>query len=158
MWINFDAMSVGYTNTCDFMTLLYDKVIRTSSSSCALCFCVHVRISKNDEVISWLLTNVCEQNAQRLALFQKAADKHQNMYRLAMTGAGIDRHLFCLYIVSKYLSVESPFLKKVRDTVTSFSLCWILQHNLSGLFSIPKPSGAVRAMEAVHQPDSSAAA
>ncbi|XP_074083251.1 carnitine O-palmitoyltransferase 1, muscle isoform [Macrotis lagotis] len=46
-------------------------------------------------------------------LFRKAADKHQNMYRLAMTGAGIDRHLFCLYIVSKYLGLHSPFLAQV---------------------------------------------
>lgn len=35
------------------------------------------------------------------------------MYRLAMTGAGIDRHLFCLYLVSKYLGVSSPFLAEV---------------------------------------------
>ena len=35
------------------------------------------------------------------------------MYRDAMTGAGIDRHLFCLYVVSKYLGIESPFLKEV---------------------------------------------
>uniref|UniRef100_A0A8C7MVZ2 Carnitine O-palmitoyltransferase 1, muscle isoform n=1 Tax=Oncorhynchus kisutch TaxID=8019 RepID=A0A8C7MVZ2_ONCKI len=48
-----------------------------------------------------------------LDLFRKAADKHQNMYRLAMTGSGIDRHLFCLYIMSKYLSIDSPFLKQV---------------------------------------------
>ncbi|KAB1270185.1 Carnitine O-palmitoyltransferase 1; muscle isoform [Camelus dromedarius] len=46
-------------------------------------------------------------------LFRKAAEKHQNMYRLAMTGAGIDRHLFCLYVVSKYLGVSSPFLAEV---------------------------------------------
>ncbi|KAL4617954.1 carnitine O-palmitoyltransferase 1, liver isoform-like [Arapaima gigas] len=52
-------------------------------------------------------------SAQRLELFQKAAEKHQNMYRLAMTGSGIDRHLFCLYIVSKYLGIDSPFLKQV---------------------------------------------
>ena len=26
---------------------------------------------------------------------------------------GIDRHLFCLYVVSKYLEVEVPFLQKV---------------------------------------------
>ncbi|XP_038857237.1 carnitine O-palmitoyltransferase 1, liver isoform-like isoform X1 [Salvelinus namaycush] len=52
-------------------------------------------------------------SAQRLDLFRKAADKHQNMYRLAMTGSGIDRHLFCLYIMSKYLSINSPFLKQV---------------------------------------------
>ncbi|XP_020036709.1 carnitine O-palmitoyltransferase 1, muscle isoform isoform X3 [Castor canadensis] len=48
-------------------------------------------------------------------LFRKASEKHQNMYRLAMTGAGIDRHLFCLYVVSKYLGVSSPFLDKVAD-------------------------------------------
>uniref|UniRef100_A0A667XQN4 carnitine O-palmitoyltransferase n=1 Tax=Myripristis murdjan TaxID=586833 RepID=A0A667XQN4_9TELE len=46
-------------------------------------------------------------------LFRLAAEKHQNLYRLAMTGAGIDRHLFCLYVVSKYLGVDSPFLKEV---------------------------------------------
>uniref|UniRef100_A0A8C5JYB1 Carnitine O-palmitoyltransferase 1, muscle isoform n=1 Tax=Jaculus jaculus TaxID=51337 RepID=A0A8C5JYB1_JACJA len=46
-------------------------------------------------------------------LFRKASEKHQNMYRLAMTGAGIDRHLFCLYVVSKYLGVKSPFLDEV---------------------------------------------
>ncbi|XP_005988075.1 carnitine O-palmitoyltransferase 1, liver isoform [Latimeria chalumnae] len=52
-------------------------------------------------------------NEQRLKLFKIASEKHQNMYRLAMTGAGIDRHLFCLYVVSKYLGVDSPFLKEV---------------------------------------------
>ncbi|XP_038591719.1 carnitine O-palmitoyltransferase 1, liver isoform-like isoform X2 [Micropterus salmoides] len=46
-------------------------------------------------------------------LFHAASEKHQNLYRLAMTGGGIDRHLFCLYVVSKYLGVESPFLKEV---------------------------------------------
>ncbi|XP_054454336.1 carnitine O-palmitoyltransferase 1, liver isoform-like isoform X2 [Anoplopoma fimbria] len=46
-------------------------------------------------------------------LFHEASEKHQHLYRMAMTGAGIDRHLFCLYVVSKYLRVESPFLKEV---------------------------------------------
>ncbi|XP_057683091.1 carnitine O-palmitoyltransferase 1, liver isoform-like isoform X2 [Corythoichthys intestinalis] len=46
-------------------------------------------------------------------LFRTASEKHQNLYRMAMTGAGIDRHLFCLYVVSQYLKVESPFLKEV---------------------------------------------
>nr|XP_057905457.1 carnitine O-palmitoyltransferase 1, liver isoform isoform X2 [Doryrhamphus excisus] len=46
-------------------------------------------------------------------LFRLASERHQNLYRLAMTGAGIDRHLFCLYVVSKYLGVESAFLKEV---------------------------------------------
>uniref|UniRef100_A0AAQ4PSS4 carnitine O-palmitoyltransferase n=1 Tax=Gasterosteus aculeatus aculeatus TaxID=481459 RepID=A0AAQ4PSS4_GASAC len=46
-------------------------------------------------------------------LFRLASERHQNLYRMAMTGAGIDRHLFCLYVVSKYLGVDSPFLKEV---------------------------------------------
>ncbi|XP_026523955.1 carnitine O-palmitoyltransferase 1, liver isoform isoform X1 [Notechis scutatus] len=46
-------------------------------------------------------------------LFKAAAANHQCLYRHAMTGDGIDRHLFCLYVVSKYLAVESPFLKEV---------------------------------------------
>ncbi|OXB59700.1 hypothetical protein ASZ78_012621, partial [Callipepla squamata] len=54
-----------------------------------------------------------ESNEKKLKLFRVAATKHQHLYRLAMTGSGIDRHLFCLYVVSKYLSVDSPFLKEV---------------------------------------------
>ncbi|KAM4845377.1 carnitine O-palmitoyltransferase 1, liver isoform 1-T3 [Thomomys bottae] len=50
---------------------------------------------------------------QRLKLFKLACERHQHLYRLAMTGGGIDRHLFCLYVVSKYLAVDSPFLKEV---------------------------------------------
>ncbi|KAM9779969.1 carnitine O-palmitoyltransferase 1, liver isoform [Neosynchiropus ocellatus] len=46
-------------------------------------------------------------------LFRVASERHQNLYRMAMTGAGIDRHLFCLYVVSKYLGVDSAFLKEV---------------------------------------------
>nr|XP_046225123.1 carnitine O-palmitoyltransferase 1, liver isoform-like [Oncorhynchus gorbuscha] len=46
-------------------------------------------------------------------LLRQASEKHQNLYKHAMTGAGIDRHLFCLYVVSKYLGVDSPFLKEV---------------------------------------------
>ncbi|XP_026566497.1 carnitine O-palmitoyltransferase 1, brain isoform [Pseudonaja textilis] len=52
-------------------------------------------------------------DSSRLRLFRVAAEKHQNLYREAMTGAGIDRHLFCLYVVSKYLGLDSPFLREV---------------------------------------------
>uniref|UniRef100_A0AAQ5ZGB5 Carnitine O-palmitoyltransferase 1, muscle isoform n=1 Tax=Amphiprion ocellaris TaxID=80972 RepID=A0AAQ5ZGB5_AMPOC len=72
-----------------------------------------------------------EDNAQRFALFRKAADKHQNMYRLAMTGSGIDRHLFCLYIVSKYLGVDSPFLKKVLSEPWKLSTSQTPQQQLN---------------------------
>ncbi|XP_059169843.1 carnitine O-palmitoyltransferase 1, liver isoform-like isoform X2 [Physella acuta] len=47
-----------------------------------------------------------------IKLLSKAADTHQKLYRDTMTGKGVDRHLFCLYVVSKYLGVDSPFLSK----------------------------------------------
>uniref|UniRef100_A0A4W4FW28 carnitine O-palmitoyltransferase n=1 Tax=Electrophorus electricus TaxID=8005 RepID=A0A4W4FW28_ELEEL len=50
---------------------------------------------------------------EKLRLLHVATEKHQMLYRMAMTGKGIDRHLFCLYVVSKYLGVDSPFLKEV---------------------------------------------
>ncbi|RMB90227.1 hypothetical protein DUI87_33363 [Hirundo rustica rustica] len=51
--------------------------------------------------------------SERQRLFKAAAEKHQQLYRLAMTGSGIDRHLFCLYLVSRYLGTQSPFLARV---------------------------------------------
>lgn len=63
-------------------------------------------------------------------LFQKASKKHQNMYRLAMTGAGIDRHLFCLYLVSKYLGVSSPFLAEVLSEPWRLSTSQIPQSQI----------------------------
>lgn len=53
-------------------------------------------------------------NNNRIELFRKACKHHQLSYQTAMCGKGIDRHLFCLYVVSKYLEIDSPFLKEVR--------------------------------------------
>ncbi|XP_055951859.1 carnitine O-palmitoyltransferase 1, liver isoform-like isoform X1 [Argiope bruennichi] len=52
-------------------------------------------------------------NEKRIELLRKACDRHQRGYQNAMCGKGIDRHLFCLYVVAKYLNVESPFLNEV---------------------------------------------
>uniref|UniRef100_A0A8C7N5J5 carnitine O-palmitoyltransferase n=1 Tax=Oncorhynchus kisutch TaxID=8019 RepID=A0A8C7N5J5_ONCKI len=57
--------------------------------------------------------SMVEDNPLRLKLLKEAATRHQQLYRLAMTGGGIDRHLFCLYVVSKYLGEDSAFLKEV---------------------------------------------
>lgn len=51
--------------------------------------------------------------AKRVALLRTACDKHQKAYLEAMTGKGIDRHLFCLYVVAKYLELKSPFLEEL---------------------------------------------
>lgn len=51
--------------------------------------------------------------SERVRLLNEACKRHQTGYQDAMCGRGIDRHLFCLYVVSKYLEVESPFLKEI---------------------------------------------
>lgn len=50
---------------------------------------------------------------ERVKMLYDACERHQLGYQDAMCGKGIDRHLFCLYVVSKYLEVDSPFLKEV---------------------------------------------
>lgn len=46
-------------------------------------------------------------------LLRTACNTHQRNYLDAMCGRGSDRHLFALYIVAQYMSVESAFLDAV---------------------------------------------
>ncbi|KAM9807974.1 carnitine O-palmitoyltransferase 1, liver isoform 1-T1 [Neosynchiropus ocellatus] len=84
------------------MTRLFREGRTETVRSCTMETCNFVRAMLRDET-----------REERLKLLKTAAEKHQNMYRLAMTGNGIDRHLFCLYVVSKYLGEDSAFLKEV---------------------------------------------
>ncbi|CAN9505858.1 unnamed protein product [Ophioblennius macclurei] len=84
------------------MTRLFREGRTETVRSCSNESCAFIRALESGET---------EDQCRRL--FRKASEKHQNLYRMAMTGAGIDRHLFCLYVVSKYLGVESAFLKEV---------------------------------------------
>ncbi|KAG7244505.1 hypothetical protein INR49_030157 [Caranx melampygus] len=84
------------------MTRLFREGRTETVRSCTMETCTFVRSMIRDET-----------REERLRLLKAAAEKHQNMYRLAMTGKGIDRHLFCLYVVSKYLGEDSAFLKEV---------------------------------------------
>uniref|UniRef100_A0A1A8ELV2 Carnitine palmitoyltransferase 1A (Liver) n=1 Tax=Nothobranchius korthausae TaxID=1143690 RepID=A0A1A8ELV2_9TELE len=84
------------------MTRLFREGRTETVRSCTVETCDFVRAMVRDET-----------REERLRLLKVAAEKHQNMYRLAMTGEGIDRHLFCLYVVSKYLGEDSAFLKEV---------------------------------------------
>ncbi|KAF0711778.1 Aste57867_5036 [Aphanomyces stellatus] len=51
-------------------------------------------------------------NEERRKLCWAAGEAHQDLYRNAMSGLGVDRHLFTLYCVSVGMGVESPFLKE----------------------------------------------
>uniref|UniRef100_A0AC35U8E9 Carnitine O-palmitoyltransferase n=1 Tax=Rhabditophanes sp. KR3021 TaxID=114890 RepID=A0AC35U8E9_9BILA len=50
---------------------------------------------------------------ERVRLMKIAAARHQDLYRDAMCGKGVDRHLFALYVVKRYLEEESPFFDKI---------------------------------------------
>ncbi|KAM6926356.1 carnitine O-palmitoyltransferase 1, liver isoform 1-T2 [Lycodopsis pacificus] len=84
------------------MTRLFREGRTETVRSCTIETCAFVRAMVAEET-----------REESLRLLKVAAEKHQSMYRLAMTGGGIDRHLFCLYVVSKYLGEDSPFLKEV---------------------------------------------
>lgn len=47
---------------------------------------------------------------EKIRLLQVAADKHTILYKDAMNGKGIDRHLFALYVASKGLGYDCTFL------------------------------------------------
>ncbi|XP_054274253.1 carnitine O-palmitoyltransferase 1, muscle isoform-like isoform X1 [Macrosteles quadrilineatus] len=67
------------------------------------------------ESAAWVraMQNKSSSTEERIKLLHAACQQHQRGYQDAMCGKGIDRHLFCLYVVSKYLEVDSPFLKEV---------------------------------------------
>jgi carnitine O-palmitoyltransferase 1 len=52
-----------------------------------------------------------EDRKESARLLVEVCRDHQHRTRLAMTGKGIDRHLFVLYILSRGAGVESPFLE-----------------------------------------------
>ncbi|KDO33450.1 hypothetical protein SPRG_02257 [Saprolegnia parasitica CBS 223.65] len=58
------------------------------------------------------LVDETKTNAERRALAYAAGEAHQDLYRRAMCGEGVDRHLFTLYCVSVGMGIESPFLKQ----------------------------------------------
>lgn len=57
------------------------------------------------------LLSPCVAASELVALFREAVASHQMAYKHAMAGAGLDRHLFGLYVVAVGKNVEVPFLK-----------------------------------------------
>ncbi|XP_033700480.1 palmitoyl thioesterase CPT1C isoform X7 [Tursiops truncatus] len=69
----------------------------------------------SDSFIQMALQLAYFRDPQCLALFRLAVDKHQALLKAAMSGQGVDRHLFALYIVSQFLHLQSPFLDQVHS-------------------------------------------
>ncbi|XP_078041782.1 carnitine O-palmitoyltransferase whd isoform X2 [Augochlora pura] len=77
-------------------------------------------------------------------LLLAAAKQHQKGYQDAMSGKGIDRHLFCLYVVSKYLEVDSPFLKEVLSEPWKLSTSQT-PHGQTSLINLKKHPNCISA-------------
>ncbi len=73
---------------------------------------------------------------ERIALLRTTCTEHARMYKDAMNGRGIDRHMFGLYVACKglgYVSVARAFDLRVRLTageVTLFRL-WVGDREVS---------------------------
>nr|XP_055225887.1 carnitine O-palmitoyltransferase 1, brain isoform isoform X5 [Gorilla gorilla gorilla] len=87
------------------MTRLFLEGRTETVRSCTREACNFVRAMEDKE----------KTDPQCLALFRVAVDKHQALLKAAMSGQGVDRHLFALYIVSQFLHLQSPFLTQVHS-------------------------------------------
>uniref|UniRef100_A0A1I7RPW4 carnitine O-palmitoyltransferase n=2 Tax=Bursaphelenchus xylophilus TaxID=6326 RepID=A0A1I7RPW4_BURXY len=85
------------------MTRLFREGRTETVRSCSIESCDFVRSMLDPE----------KSAADRLELLRASAERHQQLYRDAMCGQGIDRHLFALYVVLRYLEEESPFMNKI---------------------------------------------
>lgn len=57
------------------------------------------------------MENVSVARSDVIKLLVKAADVHQEYARGCMSGEGVDRHLFALYVMSMGVGIDAPFLK-----------------------------------------------
>ncbi|XP_073880322.1 palmitoyl thioesterase CPT1C isoform X14 [Macaca fascicularis] len=87
------------------MTRLFLEGRTETVRSCTREACNFVRAMEDKE----------KTDPQCLALFRVAVDKHQALLKAAMSGQGVDRHLFALYVVSRFLHLQSPFLTQVHS-------------------------------------------
>lgn len=85
------------------MTRLFREGRTETVRSCTVESCDFVRA----------MLNPATSRDERVRLLRIACEKHQDQYRDAMTGRGMDRHLFALYIIKRYLEEESPFFDKI---------------------------------------------
>ncbi|CAL8075468.1 unnamed protein product [Calicophoron daubneyi] len=82
---------------------------------------------------------------ERLAKFRTATERHQRLIREAISGKGVDRHLFALYVVSRFLHMDNPFLKKILSEPWRLSTSQTPTSQLEGLKIDPKHPDANRA-------------
>lgn len=82
------------------MTRLFREGRTETVRPCTMDSCTFVRA----------MLNPTATKSEKRELMMKAVETHVTTFKKAMSGEGIDRHLFGLYVVSKYLEQDSPFL------------------------------------------------
>lgn len=85
------------------MTRMFKEGRTETVRSCSIESCDWVKAMVNPNATS----------EEKIKLFKKATNYHVLQYKDAMTGNAVDRHIFCLYVVSRYLEIDTPFLKEV---------------------------------------------
>lgn len=94
-----EHFSLSYESS---MTRLFREGRTETVRPCTMEACAFVRSMRNPAATK----------SEKKELFIKAAEGHVINFKRAMSGEGVDRHLFGLYVVSKYLEEDSPFLKE----------------------------------------------
>ncbi|MFH4976045.1 hypothetical protein AB6A40_002754 [Gnathostoma spinigerum] len=85
------------------MTRLYREGRTETIRSCTLESCDFVRAMLDPE----------KTGEERLELLRIASEYHSKLTRESMIGKGVDRHLFALYVVKRYLEEDAPLLDKI---------------------------------------------
>jgi len=104
------AMQLAYHRDAGHFGLTYESSMtrlfrngRTETVRPCSMDSLHFVNSMNDPTVS---------KERRIELLKIASETHQQAYRDCMTGKGIDRHLFALYVVSQGMELKSNFLEK----------------------------------------------
>jgi len=70
-------------------------------------------------------------STEKQALLKKACQRHAVMYKDAMNGKGIDRHLFALYVAARGMNQDCQFLKRVLSIPWTMSTSQQPQQQIS---------------------------
>ena len=70
------------------------------------------------------MTDDTMSKAEKIDLLRRACDVHQTLYRDAMAGKGLDRHMFGLYVACKGLGYVSRQSIDTNLIFQDFSIHW----------------------------------
>lgn len=76
---------------------------------------------------------------EKMDLMQASSKKHQVLYKEAMAGQGIDRHLFAMLVCASAMGVSSPYLTKAVTAAWRLSTSQQPQQQLLGVWNVNDP-------------------